>query len=88
MQERYIALVDDSLKGLTSSSLLSTVGNLMRSFVFLAMSSAVIASKNLKSLVARCLLYSLIFFVIYENYAVNASRVQIIFYAVFSNSSS
>lgn len=83
MQERYIALVEDSLKGLTSSSLLSTIGNLMRSFAFIAISSAIIAGKNLKSFAVRYILYSLIFFIIYENYAVNASRVQMIFYAVF-----
>lgn len=81
-QERYISIIEASSKGL-ESSLLSTFGNLFRSFVFIVISSATIAGKNIRSSFLRYLLYALIIFIIYQNYMINVSRVQLIFYLIF-----
>ncbi|NDI84632.1 hypothetical protein [Undibacterium crateris] len=80
LQERYITLVESSLDGTATSSFFSAIGNLFRSFFFIALSSLVVYSKVEKSKLKITLVSILVVFAISLNFFVNVSRLQLVFY--------
>ena len=82
LQERYIALVESSLDGSATSSLLSSVGNILRAFFFVAVTSFVALVKAESSWSKRVALAALLVFALAENFLLNVSRLQLMFFLV------
>lgn len=80
LQERYIALVEASLQGNSTSSIWSTIGNLSRAFFFIAITSYVATSVQKRSIWSKLLLGSILVTALVQNFLVNVSRLQLIFF--------
>lgn len=82
LQTRYIALVDASLQGNATSSILSSLGNLARSFFFIAITSFVVVTTERRSTLTKLLLGTLVLFALAQNFQVSVSRLQLVFYLI------
>lgn len=80
LQGRYIALVDASLQGTTISSVLSSLGNLARSFFFIAITSFVAVTMERRSILFKLLLGALVALTLVVNFQVSVSRLQLGFF--------
>lgn len=82
LQERYIALVESSLQGDATASLWSTLGNLLRAFLFVAMSSFVAYSTQPRRRAKTVMLGMLLAVALAENFLLSVSRLQLVFFLI------
>lgn len=82
LQTRYIALVDASLQGNATSSILSSLGNVARSFFFIAITSFVAVTTERRSTLTKMFLGALVLFALSQNFQVSVSRLQLLFFLI------
>jgi len=82
LQERYVALIEASLNGTATSSIWSTIGNLIRALFFVALTAYVSFTKHETSRWKKLAATAVIAFTLFENFQVNVSRLQFVFYIV------
>lgn len=82
LQERYVAMVQASLEGNSSSSILSSIGNLVRSFFFVALVAFVAYTRTSAARWKKLIAAALIGLALAENFQLNVSRLQFIFYII------
>jgi hypothetical protein len=82
LQERYIALTEAALQGESNASIWSTIGNLMRAFFFVSVTSWVAYTKHGNTLLSKLVVSIVVGGALLQNFLVSVSRLQFIFYLV------
>ena len=82
LEERYIALIHSAYEGSSTNSIWSTLGNLMRSLFFVAVTATVVYTKIERSWLRRIGVSVLVGAALLQSFYVNVSRLQFVFYLI------
>jgi hypothetical protein len=79
LEERYLALIHSSYEGTATNSIWSTLGNLMRSLFFVAVTAIVVYTKIERLWLRRIGASALVGAALLQSFFVNVSRLQFVF---------
>lgn len=82
LEERYLALIQSSSEGSATNSIWSTLGNLMRSVFFVAVTAIVVYTKIERSWLRRIVASAIVAAALLQSFFVNVSRLQFFFFLI------
>jgi hypothetical protein len=82
LEERYLALIHSSYEGSATNSIWSTLGNLMKSLFFVAVTAIVVYTKIERSWLRRIVASAIVVAALLQSFFVNVSRLQFVFFLI------